>query len=115
MIGIRNQVSRYNGFVQAGLDQETEQFNGKKKQAPVIGAESFIERIGLRIQPHREHPDTPQRALKIGIDAVIKAVTDVFNETEAELFNVPRGRGQGCRARVAALYLSRKAAAKPLS
>jgi len=59
MIGIRNQVSRYKRFVEAGLDEETEQFYGKKKQAPIIGTESFIERISQEIQPHREHTDTP--------------------------------------------------------
>jgi chromosomal replication initiation ATPase DnaA len=45
---------------------------------------------------------------------VIRAVSEVFNVTEADLFNVPRGRGQDNRARSAALYLARKTAAKPL-
>ena len=102
-------------FVEAGLDEEIEQFYGKKKQAPILGTESFIERISQGIQPHREHADTRQNVKEIDIAAVIQAVTKVFNVTEAELFNVPRGRGQDNPARSAALYIARKRAAKPLS
>jgi REP element-mobilizing transposase RayT len=115
MIGVRNQALRYKAFVEAGLDEEIEQFYGKKKQAPILGTKSFIERISQGIQPNREHTDTPQKAKEIDIAVVIQVVTEVFNVTEAVLFNVPRGRGQDNPARSAALYLARKTAGKPLS
>ena len=114
MIGVRNQALRYKGFVEAGLDEATEQFYGKKKLSPIIGTESFIQRISQGIQPHREFTNTPQKAIDIGIDDVIRAVAKVFNVTEAELFNVPRGRGQDNPARSAALYIASKTAGKPL-
>jgi REP element-mobilizing transposase RayT len=115
MIGVRNQVSRYKAFVEAGLDEATEQFYEKKRQAPIIGTESFIERISQGIQFHVEHTDTPDKAMDIEMDTVIQAVSEVFNVTKEELFNVPRGRGQYNPARSAALYIARKTAAKTLS
>jgi REP element-mobilizing transposase RayT len=111
LIGVRNQVLRYKALVEAGLDETTEQFYGKKKQAPILGTEAFIERIRQGIRPHREHTETLQKAIDIDIDAVIQAVTEVFNVTEEELFIVRRGRGQDNPARSAALYLARKTAA----
>jgi hypothetical protein len=50
MSGVRNQVSRYRVFVEAGLDEEAEKFYGKKKQTPIIGGESFVQRLknGIR-------------------------------------------------------------------
>jgi putative transposase len=115
MIGVRNQISRYKVFVEAGVDEATKQFYEKKKQAPIIGTESFIERISQGIEFHQEHTDTPQKAMEIDMYSVIQAVSEVFNVTESELFNVPRGRGQDNPARSAALYIARKTAAKPLS
>jgi hypothetical protein len=50
MIGVRNQVLRYKAFVETGVDEATEQFYGKKKQAPIFGTESFIEHISQGIQ-----------------------------------------------------------------
>jgi chromosomal replication initiation ATPase DnaA len=61
-----------------------------------------------------QHTDTPQKATDIGIETVIRAVSEVLNVTEADLFNVPRGRGQDNPARSAAVYLARKTAANPL-
>jgi hypothetical protein len=79
MIGVHNQVLRYKAFVEAGVDEATEQFYGKKKQAPIFGTESFIEHISQGIQLNRELSDTPHKAKEIGIGAVIQAVTEVFN------------------------------------
>jgi chromosomal replication initiation ATPase DnaA len=53
--------------------------------------------------------------MDIEMDTVIQAVSEVFNVTKEELFNVPRGRGQYNPARSAALYIARKTAAKTLS
>ena len=49
------------------------------------------------------------------METVIQVVSEVFNVAEADLFTVPRGRGQGNPARGAALYIARKTAAKSLS
>lgn len=115
MIGVRNPIKRYRVFGEAGLDNTTEVFYRKKTQAPILGTEWFIERISQELQLCPERTEIPQKAMAIDIESVIQVVIRVFNVTEAELFNVPRGRGKDNPARNAALYIARKTAVKPLS
>jgi REP element-mobilizing transposase RayT len=115
MIGQRRQMQRYQAFVEMGLDDDAERFYARQKLAPVMGDERFIESLAAGIEPHYEIPDSAHQRVAVSIDDVVSAVMGVFDVAEAELFATPRGRGRDNPARSAALYLSRRAAGKPLA
>ena len=115
MIGQRCRQQRYQAFVEAGIDEETAAFYQKKKQAPILGRESFIARKTKTIAENKEQPESRRRVKDITLDTIVAGVVQVFQIQPEEIFHTPRGRGQENIARSAALYVSRKTAGLPLT
>ena len=115
MIGERCRQQRYQAFVEAGIDEETAAFYQKKKQAPILGRESFIARKTKTIAENKEQPESRRRVKDITLDTIVAGVVQVFQIQPEEIFHTPRGRGQENIARSAALYVSRKTAGLPLT
>jgi putative transposase len=115
MIGQRNRQQRYQTFVEEGIDEDTAAFYQKKKQAPILGRESFIARKTNAIAGNIEQPESRRRAKEIALDTIVEGVVQVFQVEREEIFHTPRGRGQENHARSAALYVSRKTAGLPLT
>lgn len=114
MIGQRSQQQRYQAFVEAGIDEETATFYQKKKQAPILGRESFIARKANLITSNKEQPESRRRIKEITLGTIVEAVVQVFKIEPEDILLTPRGRGQENNARSAALYVSRKTAGLPL-
>ena len=115
MIGQRNRERRYQDFIEAGLDQATADFYGKKKLATILGQPLFVRRLNGDIKPHREQPDSRTLQHDIAMGDILLAVAEVFETDAASILKTPRGRGQQNLARSAALYIARKVAGKPLA
>lgn len=108
MIGQRNQRQRYKAFVEQGIDQETAKFYDQKKVFPILGTETFIERIMKRLPREKEIPESRQNHQDIALSTLVSCTAKAFGVTEEEILISAKGRGRVNVARGAALYISRK-------
>ncbi len=99
-------VAEYKSFVESGINDHNNPFNAVKAGV-VLGEEDFMERIMemVRVKP----PDNELPALKklqrgISIDSVIKAVSDYYSLSDADLTERTRRYSE---QRKIAIYLSK--------
>jgi REP-associated tyrosine transposase len=94
----------FHEFVLSGNEESLERYYKAERQSPILGSQTFIERVK---QPAgilaREHPRYQRQALQTGPDQVISAVLREYHTKHDHIF---RGvRGQQNQARKVAIYL----------
>ncbi len=114
MIGQRNLPQRYQAFVEAGVDDETDKFYQKKKQMPILGRESFIRQKVRKTVRNKEQPESQMPVKEITLAMIIETIARIFRTNPEEIYRISKGRGQVNDARSAAFYVARKSAGMPL-
>jgi len=115
LIGARSRKRRYEEFVEAGVDSETERFYGGKKQAPILGGDKFIQKMQRRVRSNREIPEQRTLRPRVRMNEIIDLTAREFKSERTRLLHATRGRGNTNVARSAAMYLTRKSAGYPLN
>ncbi len=100
---------KLDNFVKKGVSEELEQFYGKQRLSPILGSETFINRIKetyvIPVELSYEIPDA-KIMLQVPINHITQAVCLVYGISLTELKNSNRGRRN--TARNMAVYLARK-------
>ena len=115
MIGQRHRRERYRSFVEAGIDEETATFYGKKKLSPILGSDVFRERMLSNLEDNPEIPETRQALASPSLSLIVTAVVKKFSVPEESITRGARGRGKRNPGRTVAIYIARKIAGYPLS
>ena len=116
MVGNNNQQQDgYRAFVEAGIDEETHTFYGKKKCPPVLGSDNFREHLHAKLPADPEIPEVQGLKSAPSLSTIMHAVSIVFAIPEERILQMTRGRGKKNVARSAAIYCCRKMAGLPLN
>ena len=117
LFGPRSPRDRYRSFVESGLDGETRRFYGKKKLLPVMGSQTFREKVtrGLsRGKDYREVSEARAIGSSLSMEEIIRITAEQFDVPKKDLFRSERGRGKANLPRTVAVGLCRKLAGVPL-
>ncbi len=103
----QNKTDRYQSFVQAGNDIETERFYAKKHTPPIYGTKDYIKRLKKRIPKQtKEIPQAKQLQTVVHPKRILKHVQQHYQIKLSQLIkSQPRQRNE---ARDIAIYLCRK-------
>ncbi len=116
MIGQGQRQEQYRSFVEAGIDEETATFFGKRKRLPILGSDGFRMRLMSNLDSDPEIPETREAVRIPSLSLIVTTVADIFSVSEEEVLRAgSRGRGRRNPARMAAIYLTRKIAGYPLN
>ncbi|HEX6176564.1 MAG TPA: transposase [Candidatus Binatia bacterium] len=97
----------FHEFVLSGNEPALRQYYDAKRQNPILGSETFRDRVRQRgQQATREHPRYERRVVQSAPDRVIQEVMDQYKVTREEIFSGVRGRQN--EARKVALYLTKR-------
>jgi len=104
MVKARNPTAAYRQYVERSVDEEIQQFYGKKVLPSVLGDKSFIKQVWRKIneQKHKVKATTLQ---KIPIDEIVEAVCHISGKSKAEIVKRQSGRQQRNIPRKMAMYL----------
>ncbi|MGH8559452.1 MAG: hypothetical protein ACRESZ_18785 [Methylococcales bacterium] len=115
MIGQSRQRQRYRSFVEAGMDEETAAFFGKRKRSPILGSDVFRERRVANLEDNPEIPEMRRAVAMPALSHIVTTVAERFSVSEETITRGARGRGKKNPGRTAAIYISRKIAGYPLN
>jgi REP element-mobilizing transposase RayT len=97
----------FHEFVLSGNEPALRQYYDAKRQSPILGSETFRDRVRQRgQQATREHPRYERRVVQSEPDRVIQEVMDQYKVTREAIFSGVRGRQN--EARKVALYLIKR-------
>lgn len=105
-----DQHRKYRRFVEAGVDEEVAAFYARQRQAPILGSESFQERVLSEARTLEEVPRYERRRWH-SAETVIGAVADHYAIAPTEL---TAGGGQHGEARGHAMWLCQESTALTL-
>ncbi len=103
----------FHEFVLSGNEESLKQYYESKRRSPILGSETFIERLRvLGVPAAREHPRYERRVVEVGPERVINEVVRRYKVARQEIFRGIRGREN--EARKVALYLVKRCCDRPL-
>jgi len=111
MIGQDQRQEHYRRFVEAGIDEETATFFGKRKWRPILGSNGFRTRLLSNLENNPEIPETREAVKKPSLSTIVTLVAGLFSISEEEVLRSGfRGRGKINPGRMSAIYIARKIA-----
>ena len=113
--GYKNRRQAYKRFINQGVEEEIAQFYTGKKQAPILGDETFRALILAEKPQHIDLPELKKMRKLPDIEFIIKLTAAYYGEEESELSKSKRGRGVTSPARSVAMYLCQEVAEMALS
>ena len=97
----------FHEFVLSGNEEKLLEFYSSKRRSSILADEGFISWVkGGGFSVSGEHVGYETRVLRPGISSVVKAVTEVYQVSEEEIFQGRRGKRN--EARQVAMYLVRE-------
>ena len=104
MIGQGQRQEQYRSFVEAGIDEETATFFGKRKWLPILGSDGFRTRLMSNLDSDPEIPETREAVRIPSLSLIVTTVADIFSVSEEEVLRAgSRGRGRRNPGRMAAI------------
>ena len=104
----------FHEFVLSGNEESLKRYYESKRHSPILGSETFIERVRHRGAPGaREHPRYERRVVGMGPERVINEVVRQYKVAREEIFHGVRGRQN--EARKVALYLVKRCCDRTLA
>lgn len=111
----KNRRLSYKRFVAEGVDEEMAAFYSGKKQAPVMGDESFRQQMSQGRSCHIDIPELKRFRVLPSIATVASVTANHYQVDETSLWMPTRGRGVTSPARSVAMYLCQEVAGMGLS
>jgi REP element-mobilizing transposase RayT len=97
----------FHEFVLSGNEETLLEFYSSQKRSPMLGDEDFVSWVkGGGFSVSGEHVGYETRVLRPAISSVVKAVAEVYQVSEEEIFQGRRGKRN--EARQVAMYLIRE-------
>jgi REP element-mobilizing transposase RayT len=97
----------FHEFVLSGNEPSLREYYEAKRQSPILGSETFLERVRQLGEPAtREHPRYERRVVQARPERVIHEVMGEYKVRREEIFRAVRGREN--EARKVALYLIKR-------
>jgi putative transposase len=97
----------FHEFVLSGNEPSLRHYYEAKRQSPILGSETFLDRVRQRGEPaSREHPRYERRVVQAGPERVLHEIMGQYKVTREEIFRGVRGREN--EARKVALYLIKR-------
>lgn len=115
MIGLHHPRAGYRSFVEAGIDEETATFFGKKKHSPILGNDVFRDRILSNLEANPEVPELREAIPTPSLSLIVTMVAEILSVSEEVILAGARGRGKKNLGRTVAIYIARKFAGFPLN
>jgi putative transposase len=112
LFGPRSRATRlYGDFILEGVDAETRQFYGKRRQEPILGDDAFRKRLekekgDVAIDP--EVPGSKFLRSQVPLDRIINRVAAAFQVDPGSLLTDGRGRRTEALPRIVAMALCRR-------
>ncbi len=105
-----NDLIGYQAYVEeSDVDEKIASFYRSKRQAAILGADSFIERIKKKINKLADEvPRVEKRRVLLSIETIVACVATYYGVPSAEIYDVKKGRGLKNRPRKIAMYLGQK-------
>jgi chromosomal replication initiation ATPase DnaA len=93
--------------VLSGNEPSLRHYYEAKRQSPILGSQTFLDRVRQRGEPaSREHPRYERRVVQAGPERVLHEIMGQYKVTREEIFRGVRGREN--EARKVALYLIKR-------
>src|SRR6266542_7000058 len=97
----------FHEFVLSGNEPSLRQYYEAKRQSPILGSETFLDRVRQRGESaSREHPRYERRVVQAGPERVLHEIMGQYKVTREEIFRGVRGREN--EARKVALYVIKR-------
>ncbi|MEE9153608.1 MAG: transposase [candidate division NC10 bacterium] len=113
LFGERGSRSRYQAFVEQGVDEEIRTFYSQERLSPVLGREDFQRSLARHRKAKQRDPEIPE-AKRLGprpsLAVIAQAIAQHFGIERSDLYRESRGRGNTNAPRAVAMALSRRPA-----
>lgn len=96
----------FHEFVLSGNEESLTRYYESKHQSPILGSETFIERVRRQGVAAREHPRYERRIIEVGPNQIVAEVVRQYKVAPEEIFRGVRGKEN--EARKVALYLVKR-------
>jgi len=101
----------YRAFVLDGVDEETKRFYGNRKHGPLLGDQTFRQRMTREAKRSLEDREISERKYlrkQIPVDKIVRCVAKGFKVDQEDLLRDGRGRRGNSLPRMVGMVLSRR-------